>query len=287
MCDDRCHVTSDKPPAPRAGDGLAGLLRRLLLGAMAAGVLLPFAPLVIWSFAFRWTFPNLLPERWSLRAWRYLAAPESQVVPALITSTLLAGAVTAAAVLIGTPAGRALGLHRFRGKRLVEFLILAPVLVPSFAVTLGIQIVFIRYGLADSFLGVLLVHLVPTTPYMALVMAGVFANFDTQAEELARTLGASPLQTWRLVTLPAIAPGLAVGALFAFLISWSQYVLTLIIGGGRLVTLPMLLFAFARSGDSAIAAALSLVFITPATLLLALTARFLGARPVGGGVGQL
>jgi putative spermidine/putrescine transport system permease protein len=263
------------------------VLRRLGLGLMVVGVLLPFVPLLVWSFAFRWRFPDLLPERWSLRAWAYLASPESQVGPALLTSTLLAVAVTLLAALVGVPAGRALGLHRFRGRRLVEFLLLAPVLVPSFAVTLGMQIVFIRYGLADSFLGVLLVHLVPTTPYMALVMASVFANFDTQAEELARTLGAAPAQIWRLVTLPAIMPGLVVGGLFVFLISWSQYALTLIIGGGRLVTLPMLLFAFARSGDNAVAAALCLVFIAPALLLLILTARFLGAQPAGGGVGQL
>jgi putative spermidine/putrescine transport system permease protein len=263
------------------------VLRRLVLAAMVTGVLLPFVPMLIWSFAFRWTFPNLLPESWSLRAWRYLATPESQVAPALLNSFLLAGAVTVLAALIGTPAGRALGLYRFRGKRLVEFLILAPLLVPAFAVSLGIQIVFIRYGLADSFLGVLLVHLVPTTPYMTLVMASVFANFDREAEDLARTLGATPTQTWRLVTLPAILPGLVVGGLFVFLISWSQYALTLIIGGGRLVTLPMLLFAFARSGDNAVAAALSLVFIAPAIVLLVLTARYLGAQPTAGGIRNL
>jgi len=260
------------------------LLRWLVLAAMVIGMLLPIVPLVIWSFAFRWSFPHVLPERWSLRAWRYLATPESQVLPALRDSLLLAGAVTLLATLIGVPAGRALGMYRFRGRALIEMLILAPLIVPAFAVSLGIQIVFIRYGLADTFVGVTLVHLVPATPYMALVMAGVFANFDRQYEDLARTLGARPAQVWRWVTLPAVLPGLVVGALFVFLISWSQYALTLIIGGGRLVTLPMLLFAFARSGDNAVTAALSLVFIAPAVVLLALIARFLGAAPAAGGI---
>ncbi|MGB9633450.1 MAG: hypothetical protein ACPL8I_08985, partial [Chloroflexaceae bacterium] len=58
------------------------LLHWFVLAAMVIGMLLPIVPLVIWSFAFRWSFPDLLPERWSLRAWRYLAAPESQVLPA-------------------------------------------------------------------------------------------------------------------------------------------------------------------------------------------------------------
>lgn len=274
--------SSESPPG--SSPPRPPLLRWFVLATMVIGMLLPFAPLVVWSFAFRWSFPDLLPERWSLRAWRYLATPESQVLPALRSSLLLAGAVTLLATIIGAPAGRALGMYRFRGRALIEMLILAPLIVPAFAVSLGIQIVFIRYGLADTFLGVVLVHLVPATPYMALIMAGVFANFDRQYEDMARTLGARPAQVWRWVTLPAVLPGLVVGALFVFLISWSQYALTLIIGGGRVVTLPMLLFAFARSGDNAVTAALSLVFIAPAVAALALVARYLGAAPAAGGI---
>jgi putative spermidine/putrescine transport system permease protein len=120
-----------------------------------------------------------------------------------------------------------------------------------------------------------LAHLIPTTPYMVMLMASVFANYDVQFEQQARVLGASPWRTFRYITMPAILPGLAVSSLFVFLLSWSQYVLTLIIGGGTIITLPMLLFSFARSGDNAITAALSLVFIAPSLFLLAATARFL------------
>jgi putative spermidine/putrescine transport system permease protein len=80
----------------------------------------------------------------------------------------------------------------------------------------------------------------------------------------------------------------AVAGLFAFLISWSQYILTLIIGGGRIITLPLLLFAFARGGDSAIAAALSLVFIAPAIVMLIVTSRYLAGESTAiGGFGRL
>ncbi len=83
-------------------------------------------------------------------------------------------------------------------------------------------------------------------------------------------------------------PGLVVGALFAFIISWSQYLLTLLIGGGSVVTLPVLLFSFANSGDQPITAALSLVFIAPAVIFLLFTARFLTARSAAiGGFGKL
>jgi putative spermidine/putrescine transport system permease protein len=118
-----------------------------------------------------------------------------------------------------------------------------------------------------------------------LLLAGAFANFDPDYEAQARTLGAGALQAYWHITLPALFPSLMVAALFAFLISWSQYALTLLIGGGRVLTLPLLLFAFASGGDQAVTAALALVFVAPALLLLLLTARFLGAE--GAGLGRI
>ncbi|MFP4378658.1 MAG: ABC transporter permease, partial [Spirochaetales bacterium] len=96
----------------------------------------------------------------------------------------------------------------------------------------------------------------------------------------ARTLGAGPVRAFLSVGLPNAIPGVLTGALFVFLISWSQYALTLLIGGGRIVTLPILLFAFASSGDYAITGALSVVFLVPAVIILAITARYLTGRSI-------
>ena len=256
--------------------------------AIVVGVLLPLAPLLIWSVSFRWFFPDVLPAAWSLRAWRYVFAPTSQVLAAIGYSLLVATAVTLLSILIGIPAGRALGLHQFRGKTAVQFLILAPTIVPAIAVAMGIHVAFIRYGLADTLLGVVLVHLIPVTPYMVLILSSVFANYDVDYEAQARTLGARGYQVFWHITLPAILPGLIVGSLFAFIISWSQYLLTLLIGGGQVVTLPVLLFAFANSGDNPITAALSVVFIAPAILFLLLTTRYLtGSRAAMSGFGKI
>jgi putative spermidine/putrescine transport system permease protein len=191
-------------------------------------------------------------------------------------------------ILIGIPAGRAMGLYRFRGKTLVEFLILAPTIVPVIAVAMGIHVAFIKYGLADTLLGVILVHLIPVTPYMVMIMSSVFANYDPEYEEQARTLGAGPIRTFVHVTFPAILPGVIVGGLFSFIISWSQYVLTLLIGGGRVITLPLLVFSFAGSGDNPITAALSMVFIAPAVIFLIVTSRYLtGENAAIGGFGKI
>jgi putative spermidine/putrescine transport system permease protein len=260
----------------------------ILIVAILIGVVAPLIPLVIWSFAHRWFFPAALPTEWGWRAWNYVFSDGSQVAQALLNSAVVALAVTLLSALIGLPAGRALGLYEFRGKTAVLFLILAPTIMPVIAVAMGIHVAFLRVGLADTRLGVILVHLVPVMPYMVLTLASVFANYNPDYEGQARTLGARPLQVLRHVTLPAIWPGLMVGGLFAFIISWSQYLLTLLIGGGQVITLPVLLFAFANSGDNAITAALSLVFIAPALLLFLFTSRYLTGRSVAmGGLGKL
>ena len=94
-------------------------------------------------------------------------------------------------------------------------------------------------------------------------------------------LGAGPWQRLRHVTLPAVRPALVVSALFAFLISWSEYILTLLIGGGTVRTLPLLLFAAIGSSDLTAAAALSLVIGLPPLVLVALTARHLTGDRTG------
>jgi putative spermidine/putrescine transport system permease protein len=109
-------------------------------------------------------------------------------------------------------------------------------------------------------------------------MASVFAGFDTVQEDQARSLGASPLQVLRHVTLPAILPGLLTGALFAFLVSWSQYLLTLAIGGGRVQTLPLVLYGYANSGRNDLAGAIAIVYILPGLAILLVTARLVTGR---------
>lgn len=251
--------------------------RRSNIGLLvvAALVALPFLPLFLWAFAGEWSFPDLLPSEWSLRGVYYLLEPGGGVLEATVNSLLIGGAVAVAAVAVGLPAGMALGGYEWRMKGVVIFFILLPILVPPLAATMGIHLTFIRLGLADTGIGVFLVHLVPTVPYTAIILTSVFAERTGDLEEAARTLGASPWQAFRHVTLPEVAPGVAVAGLFAFLISWGQYILTVLIGGGNIVTLPMLLFSAASGNDPVVTSALALVFAAPAVLALVVALRYL------------
>ncbi|MCU1273057.1 MAG: transporter permease subunit [Bryobacterales bacterium] len=251
---------------------------RAAIIATVTVALAPMALLGLWSFARGWYWPALLPHDWSARAWSYVAMPETGIAGALASSVLIALLVTALSLCVAIPAGRTLAYEDFPGKRAVLFLLLAPVLAPPLAAAMGMHALFLRYGLAETTLGIVLVHLIQAAPYATLMLTGSFSHFDPIWEAQARTLGAGRMATWLHVTLPAIAPGLSVAAAFSFLISWSQYLLTLLIGGGRVITLPLLLVNFQRGGDEAITAALSLVYLCPAVVVFIAVARFLTER---------
>jgi putative spermidine/putrescine transport system permease protein len=256
----------------------ADRLRLMAALALTGFLVLPLLPLAIWSFAHGWRFPDLLPQAWSLKAWAFALGPGSGVLQSLGVTTGIALATTLLAALVGVPAGRALGQYRFRGKGLVTLLLLAPAFLPGIAVVFGLHGIFLRLGLVGTVPGVILAHLIPVLPYMVLVMATVFSRLDPDFEAQARSLGATPWQTFRNVTLPAILPGLMTAALFAFLVSWSQYLLTLAIGGGRVQTLPLLLFSFSSAGRNDITGAIALIYILPGLLVILLTARQITGR---------
>ncbi len=265
---------------------MAALFRYTALFLLLFGLFLPFIAFVINSFSFRWFYPQFIPNEWSVEAWNSVL--DDQLYSALQNSVVIAVSVTVVSLIIGVPAARALGLYQFRGKRVVEFLILAPTIVPGIAVAMGLNINFLRWGFSGEVFGVMLVHLVPVMPYVVLTLSGVFANYNPEFEEQARTLGAGIFSTFRYVTFPAIFPGLVVAGLFAFLVSWGQYILTFLIGQGRVITMPILLFTTIPGGKNPNIAAMSLVFIAPAVLILILTSRYLsGESNTVGGFGQL
>lgn len=250
--------------------------RPTAVGLLVAALLLPLVPLVVWSFSGTWRYPALTPQRVTDRGVALVTDPATGAVSGLLTSAWIGVVVSALACAMGLPAGRAIGAYRFRGRRLVQFVLLAPVIVPGLAVALGIQVFFVRYGLADTAAGVVIVQLIPTVPYAATLLGGAFANLDLDYEAQGRSLGAGPLRVLWFVTLPLLRPALVLTALFTFLISWSEYILTLLIGGGQVQTLPLLLFAAIGSSDMTAAAAYGLLVAVPPLVLVIAAGRLLG-----------
>ena len=246
---------------------------------VATAALLPALPLLLAAFGRGWFYPDLLPEP-SLAAWAYAAGPVSGVLPALARTIAIALAVAALAVMIALPACLVLARRPLRGARAVEALLLAPALVPAVAVALGLHGILIRLGLAGTTAGVIVVHLVPALPYAVFLLLAILRNLGNRHEAQAATLGAGPLAAFLHVTLPLLAPGLAAAFAFSALVSWSQYALTLLVGGGRVLTLPMILAQFAAAGRLDVAAVAAILIVLPALFVVILMPGSL-ARPLG------
>jgi len=258
----------------------------MLLLLIVSVLFLPFLPLLIWSFAQGWYFPQLIPQ-WTLQNWSTLFTTSTRVGQGFVQSLVIAVCSTGLALLVGMPAGRALGMMDFPGKGAIKLFLLLPIIVSPLATLMGIQFMLIRLGLSGTLMGVVLVHLLPTIPYITLVLSSVYANFDADYEIQARSLGASAWQVFRHITLPLIAPGVVVGALFAFLISWNEFLLTFFVGSGRVFTLPMVLFTALQGGNTGLTAAIAITSILPALVFLFFSSRALDDNAAIGGLGNV
>ncbi|WP_242941134.1 ABC transporter permease [Sporobacter termitidis] len=230
-------------------------------------VLFPLLILFVWSFTGRWSWPHLLPETFSARALGELFGGYSGAVQVLLSSILLSTAVALIAIAVSVPAARAIVLTAFWGKDFLKFIVLLPVIVPATAFAMGVHMLFIRVGLSDTVVGVILIHIILCLPYTVRIMSEVTAATGDRLEAQARVLGASPKKTLISITFPLAMPGIISAFCMAFIVSFSQYFVTLLIGGGTVTTYAMFMFPYIQSGDRTIAAAYSLLFVL-STLLV-------------------
>lgn len=228
----------------------------------------------------------MLPSKWWWQArnttqlplaWDYVFSPRSRVLEATFNTIIIALIVTLICLFISLPAAKVIAQENFWGKSFIEFFLLTPLIVPEIAVGLGILVTFIQFGLAGSYTGIILVHLIPTLPYMARVLISAFQGLSTGYEEQARALGASPLKTLLQVTLPMILPSIIAGSTLAFLVSSNIFLLTFFVGQGSIDTLSTLLFIKLSSGGTldAVGAAIALLASVPGIILLIITEHFI------------
>ncbi len=260
------------PGFARAGRAVAVLL-------LTVWFLLPVLPLLGWVFADRWAFPYVLPESLGFRGAR--AALADGAVPAFASSLSLGLAVCLVATPLGALAARALAFHRVRWSRLVTALLFTPLALPAFAAVIGLNVILLRLQVPSA-AGVTLVLAVYALPYTTFTMRLAYGAYDRGFEDEARLLGASGFGLFRRVHLPLIAPALARAAFLAFLVGWSDYLVTTLIGGGQLVTIPLLVAsASAGIGNTSMVAVLSVGAVLPPLLLLIGVER-VGHRRTGG-----
>lgn len=240
---------------------------KLVFFTVALCILLPAGVTLLWSVTGRWPWPSLLPKTYTLRTLRELFFGSASLLRLLVSSILLASAVAVLGTAIGVLTARALEFYAFPAKWLVHFGSVLPLLIPGTVFSMGVQITLIRLGLSDTVAGVILIHLVLACPYCTMILNDVTHTVGNRLEQQATVLGAGPVRAFFDVTLPQLRAGILSSMSMAFIISYSQYFSTLIVGGGQVKTIALLLVPYIQSGDRALSAAYAAVFVLSALLV--------------------
>jgi multiple sugar transport system permease protein len=141
---------------------------------------------------------------------------------ALVRSVIVAAITLALALAVGTPAGNALARFAFRGADTLRLTVVATRAFPIVILSIPLAVIFIRWGIDDTVLGVSIAHTALALPFVVLTTSSVFAGVSSELEEAAMTLGCSRASAFLRVALPLALPGLAASAIFVFIISWNE-----------------------------------------------------------------
>jgi putative spermidine/putrescine transport system permease protein len=240
----------------------------VLINLLALFLFLPFIPLILSSFTKQWPWPLLIPERWSLDSWEYLFSKTGMAMEALQNSIIVAILTLLGNLLLGIPAAKALSQNDFKGKGGVFVFLLSPLFIPYTVSIMGIHDLAIRLEFLNTYVSVAIGHLLVTFPYFIATVWFQFQLIGNKIQEAAKTLGANQWKVFWWIEFPLLLPSLLLGSLLVMIISFSQYLPTWIMSGGTLLTLPLVIFPFASSGNSSIISAYSLWFFLPIFFLM-------------------
>jgi spermidine/putrescine transport system permease protein len=240
------------------------------LGAVYLFLYLPILVLVVLSFN-----ASGLPTSWggfSLQWYRALAE-NSDLQNALLNTVIVAVAVTIVATVIGTLL--ALGLHRTVRSRLLDSALFLPAVIPDIVLAIGLLSFFNLLRFTLGLHTIVLAHVVFDMIFVAAIVRTRLGYFDQTIEEAATDLYSTPWQTFRLVTIPIIWPGVIAGALVAFTLSFDEFVIAFFNSGPTSITFPIRVYGMIRFGVTpeinAVAAIVMVISLVAILLALRLT----------------
>ena len=257
------------------------LRRRLALGGVwllrVGGLLLLLVPIglvIALSFAAD-TYTVIPPTGYSVR-WYEKALQESAFLNGAVTSLKIALIVTPVSVATGGLAAFALARRRVPFAPFVELCLYSPLMVPLVVTGLAVLALASRVGFYQSFWTIVISHVFITFPYSVRAISATLARYDTQLDEAAASLGARPFAAFRRVTLPIIRPGVFAGALFAFVMSFDDFAVSIFLIGPGTTTLPIAIYQYMEFNLDPAVSAISAMLVLVAVAGTLIVERFIG-----------
>jgi spermidine/putrescine transport system permease protein len=238
--------------------GLESWLIRGYLGAVLVFLYLPIA--VMMAMAFNRSPLYQLPLEFDT-VWFGALMHNEKLLRASLNSILIAIANTVVATILGTMVAFAFARYRFRGRTLLQLLLFPPITIPWLIIGTSMLVLFFWIGIGRGLHAILLGHVALSLPYVIVVVGARLKSFGTSLEEAAATLGASPWQTFWRVSAPVMAPGVVAAGLFAFAVSFDQFVISYFLAPPGVATLPVEIYAAIRKGFTPEINAISTIII--------------------------
>jgi spermidine/putrescine transport system permease protein len=250
----------------RAGRSFA----RLYLGLVLAFLYLPVAVMMLMAFnrSPLYELPLHLDT-----VWFEALAGNARLIQAGVNSVALALANTVVATVLGTLAALALQRYQFRGRTALQLLLFPPITIPWLIIGTAMLIFFFWVGIGRGLHAMLLGHVALSLPYVIVVIGARLKGHGRALEDAAATLGATPWQSFWRVTLPVMAPGVVAAALFAFAVSFDQFVISYFLAPPGVSTLPVEIYSAIRKGFTPEINAISTIIILVSMGLMLLFAR--------------
>ncbi len=226
--------------------------------AVTAFLLAPLAIVIPMSFSSANSF-EFPPLHYSLQHYHKYFTAADWLGPTF-NSILVGIAVSILTLLVATPAAFAVNRREFRGRRILQVALLMPMLVPSIIMAISYYTIFGKMGLNQTYTGVILAHACIAIPVVLITMSASLRNLDRNLERAATICGATPMQTFCLITLPILSPSFVVAGFFAFITSFDEATISLFISGSNVSTLPRRMFASIQlEADPVVAVVSSLI----------------------------
>lgn len=211
------------------------------------------------------TFP---PPGFSMQWYNHFFS-NSEWTEALIKSLEVGALTTVLSLVLGTMTSLGLVKGKIPGKGMLQNIFLMPMVVPTIIIAIAVYGFQSKTGLIGTTLGLVTAHTIMATPFVIVTTLSSLRGIDPNLEYAASSLGANPIRTFFRVTLPVIKPAMAAAALFAFVTSFDELVVTLFISGVNVTTLPKKMWDGVRTQiDPTIAAVSSILIVSITAILL-------------------
>lgn len=252
---------------------------RVVLGLGLTYLIAPLVLVVVNSFNDS-AFGAWPPPGWSTR-WYARLAEQDEFLGAAVVSLLVATVAALAAVAIGTAAAVSLTRYRYPGRRLIESLLLAPLIVPKVAIGLGAFILFLQTGFYGHDAGIVGLHLVLVLPFAITIIGGALVRVSPVYEHAARDLGAGPVRAFVSAVLPQLRRSLIAAYVLCFMISFDEVDATVFAVAPDRITLPVAMYQYLQKYQDPTLAALSTLLIAATFAAVAVVMVTVGASAAG------